>query len=152
MRQQLARQDDEQRQHGDGGHAGRQPAQPVGAREQVADQPVDPQPDGQRDQDAERAEEDACRAASGCAARPPAAVRRRRSSGSSKTSISAGMTTATSDLRSRAACARRLGILGAAALSALSAWLLGSMRKAAGLRGALMPDGLRSGTAARGRA
>ena len=67
--------------------------------EQVADQRVGPQADRQRDQHAERAEEDARRAASGGAGRSPAAVRAVSTIvGSSKTSISAGITIATSDL------------------------------------------------------
>ena len=69
-----------------------------------------------------------------------------------KTSISSGVTIATSDLAS------------ARGLRAVSAWRFcsdsrtgfasgcGSIRNAAGLRGSLMPAGLRSGTATRGRA
>ena len=65
---------------------------------------------------------------------------------SSNTSISAGVTTAV-DLSS----AR--GLLGGASASADARRASGSMRKRRRvLRGALMPDGLRSGTAARGRA
>lgn len=57
-RQELANQDHHQRQHGDGSHAGGQPTQPLGAREQIANELIGPQADGQRNQHPERAEED----------------------------------------------------------------------------------------------
>ena len=68
----------------------------------------------------------------------PGPLRRRRRSRS-------GTTTAGIE---RARLARRFGLAPPADAAALSV----SSRKAAGLRGALMRDGLRSGTAARGRA
>ena len=150
-RQQFAGQDDQQRERGDRGHAGRQPAQPVGAREQIADQLVGPQADRQRNQHAECAEEQRAESASAVAARSPAAVRLaidvrlvedvdlgRRDDGD------VGFHGARLAGRGGVGCAHgRLLLVGAAS---------GSMRKAAGLRGAVMPAGLRSGTAARGRA
>lgn len=58
-RQEFADKDDQKRQHRDHGHPGGQPAQPFGAREQIANQLVGPKSDSQRNQNAQCAEEQA---------------------------------------------------------------------------------------------
>lgn len=57
--QELADQDDHQRQHGNGRHAGGQPAQPFGTRKEVTYELIGPQADSQRNQHTKGAEEDA---------------------------------------------------------------------------------------------